>query len=94
MSSADELLADAWSACELGRSITHGEHVRTALYDGVLTRRWSEALADALGETGARDADELIRARPELLRSDLFGPPAWKSSGAPQSADNGEPGSG
>ena len=53
-----------------------------------------ERLADAVEETGVRDADELIRARPELLRSDLFGPPAWKWSGAPQSADNGEPGSG
>jgi hypothetical protein len=48
-------------------------------YDGELTRRWSEALADALEGTGARDADELIRVRPEFLQSDLFGPPAWKA---------------
>ena len=113
MSSEDERLADAWSACELGRSITHEEHVRIAFvllsrhgraegvrridegtrrnsaalgaedkYDPALTQRWSEALADAVEETGARDADELIRAHPELLRSDLFGPPAWKASSA------------
>jgi len=49
-------------------------------YDAELTRRWSDALADAVEETGAEDADELIRAHPELLRSDLFGPPAWKAS--------------
>ena len=49
-------------------------------YDGALTRRWSEALADAVEATGAPDADELICAHPEFLRSDLFGPPAWKTS--------------
>ena len=112
MSSADERLADAWSACELGRAITHEEHVRIAVvllrrhgreegirlidegtlrnsealgaadkYDGELTRRWSEALADAVETTGAHDADELIGAHPEFLSSGLFGPPAWKSSG-------------
>jgi hypothetical protein len=47
-------------------------------YDAELTRRWWDGIADAVEETGARDADELLRGRPELLRTDLFGPPSWR----------------
>lgn len=47
-------------------------------YDAELTRRWWDAIADAAEETGALDADELLRVRPELLRSDLFGRPSWR----------------
>ena len=73
MSSEDERLADAWSACELGRSVTHEEHVRIAL---VLLRRHGR-------DDGSRLIEEatLRSARPEFLRSDLFGPPAWNASG-------------
>ena len=48
-------------------------------YDAALTRRWSEALADAVAATRAADADELFRQRPQLLRSDLLGAPGWKA---------------
>ena len=47
-------------------------------YDAELTRRWSEALADAVSASDASDADEFVRQRPEFLRSDLFGLPRWK----------------
>jgi hypothetical protein len=81
-------------ACTLGRAIGHEEHVRIAavllrrhardegarmVADG--TRR----NCDALGSPERYDAeltrrwwDELLRERPELLRSDLFGPPSWR----------------
>ena len=48
-------------------------------YDAALTRRWGEALADAVAATDAADADELFSQRPELLRGDLLGAPAWRS---------------
>jgi hypothetical protein len=47
-------------------------------YDAALTRRWGQTLADAAAATDAADADELFRRRPELLRSDLLGAPAWR----------------
>jgi hypothetical protein len=47
-------------------------------YDAELTRLWWDGIADAVEETGARDADELLREWPELLRSNLFGPPSWR----------------
>jgi hypothetical protein len=48
-------------------------------YDDALTRRWWDGIAAAVQESGAADVEELLRAHPELLRSDLFGPPGWKS---------------
>jgi hypothetical protein len=45
-------------------------------YDGELTRRWTTAIADALEDDP--DADAFLRRRPEFLRGDLFGLPAWK----------------
>ena len=51
-------------------------------FDEPLTRRWAVAVADALTETGARDAGALLAARPELFRSDLLGQPAWRRSTA------------
>ncbi|MBD0338069.1 MAG: hypothetical protein ICV67_02125 [Thermoleophilia bacterium] len=47
-------------------------------YDAELTRRWWAGIADAVEETRARDAEELLRERPGLLRSDLFGLPGWR----------------
>jgi hypothetical protein len=48
-------------------------------YDDALTRRWWDGIAAAVQQSEAADADELLRAHPELRRSDLFGPPSWKS---------------
>ncbi|MEX0673140.1 MAG: hypothetical protein WD067_00100 [Gaiellaceae bacterium] len=48
-------------------------------YDDALTAHWWDGIAAAVEESGAADAEELLRVHPELLRSDLFGPPSWKS---------------
>jgi len=108
----DETLTDAWCACELGRSISHEEHLRisfvllrrlgadegrrlivertaancaaldaTDRYDDALTRRWADALADAVGSSDAGDAEDFLVEHPEFRRGDLFGLPAWKIAG-------------
>jgi hypothetical protein len=47
-------------------------------YDAALTRRWSEAIADAMDESDAVDADEFLLKHPRFRQSDLFGLPSWK----------------
>jgi len=49
-------------------------------YDDALTRRWADALADAVERSAAPNADEFLRERPELARGDLLGLPAWKTA--------------
>ncbi len=48
-------------------------------YDEALTRRWAEALAQALESSNAASADELLAEHPDFRRSDLFGRPAWRT---------------
>jgi hypothetical protein len=47
-------------------------------FDEPLTRRWIEAIADAVDEDAGGDVDGFLRAHPELARSDLLGSPTWK----------------
>ncbi|HUJ91301.1 MAG TPA: hypothetical protein VLW05_01275 [Gaiellaceae bacterium] len=49
-------------------------------YDDALTRRWADALADAVERSPARDADAFLLEHPELRRGDLLGLPAWKAA--------------
>lgn len=105
----DERLTEAWLGCELGRAISHEEHLRISFvllrrhgrvggsrriaegtlqnceeldaagrYDDELTQRWTAALADALEESDAQDAQEFLLRHPHFRQSDLYGPPAWK----------------
>jgi hypothetical protein len=46
-------------------------------FDEALTRRWAEAVADAVELHPAAAFPEFIRACPELARADLLGRPAW-----------------
>ena len=50
-------------------------------YDDALTRRWADALADAVRSSDAGDADDFLAEHPEFRRGDLFGLPAWKVAG-------------
>jgi len=47
-------------------------------FDGQLTARWSERIADALDEADPDAFEEFIRLHPELAKSDLVGLPAWR----------------
>jgi hypothetical protein len=43
-----------------------------------LTRRWVNAIADALEERDPATFSEFIGEHPELARSDLLGRPGWQ----------------
>ena len=72
------------SAEEAERRLVEGTLLNCKLLDAAdrfdeeLTRRWARLIASAATDVGTSDADELIRARPDLSRGDLLGPPAWK----------------
>jgi tRNA pseudouridine38-40 synthase len=51
-------------------------------YDEALSRRWLDLLAPIADEPLRGSLDDLLRARPELLRSGLLGLPAWRGDGA------------
>jgi hypothetical protein len=48
-------------------------------FDERLTRRWSERIADAVASGDGATFEDFIAVHPELTRSDLLGPPAWKT---------------
>lgn len=48
-------------------------------FDEALTRSWSAQIADAMEAGDEETFDGFIRLHPELARSDLLGPPAWKA---------------
>jgi len=50
-------------------------------FDDALTRRWADALADAVASSNAGDADEFLVEHPDFRRGDLFGLPAWRNAG-------------
>jgi hypothetical protein len=47
-------------------------------FDEDLTRRWTRRIADAVQDSDAETFDGFIALHPELLMSDLLGPPRWK----------------
>jgi hypothetical protein len=47
-------------------------------FDEDLTRRWTRKIAEAVQEGDAETFEGFISLHPELLRSDLLGPPRWK----------------
>ena len=49
-------------------------------FDEDLTRRWSRAIVRAAETADAKTFEGFVALHPELLRSDLLGPPAWKRS--------------
>lgn len=50
-------------------------------FDEGLTRRWVNAMADALEHSDSDSFAEFIAAHPELGRSDLLGLPLWRGVG-------------
>jgi len=49
-------------------------------FDKDLTERWADLIADCVESSEADSFPAFASEHPELLRSDLLGPPAWKQS--------------
>jgi hypothetical protein len=47
-------------------------------FDEDLTRRWSRRIARDVETADAKTFEGFVALHPDLLRSDLLGPPAWK----------------
>jgi hypothetical protein len=47
-------------------------------FDQDLTERWADLIADCVESSEAESFAAFAKEHPELLRSDLLGPPAWK----------------
>jgi hypothetical protein len=50
-------------------------------FDGALTTRWSDRIADAVEQEDATSFEKFVTLHPELLRGDLLGLPQWRKSG-------------
>ena len=51
----------------------------TDRFDEHLTRRWGDQIANAIEDGDGEGFEDFIALHPVLARSDLLGPPAWRT---------------